>query len=159
MNSATASGRLPLYLAAVVALLCSAVPLPHWLDLVRPDFLLLVVIWFAVMVPRAGGLLFAWTAGLALDSFRGQILGENALAFVAVAYLAHRFHLRVRMYPLAHQSMVVFLLLFIYQFLLFWIDGVAGHPLTDWARWLPAITGPLAWPVLNGLLGRFTSRG
>ena len=159
MNALVSLFNWPLYGAALVALVISAVPLPHWLDVLRPDFLLLVVIWFAIMIPRSGGLAFAWVAGLALDAFRGEILGENALAFVAVGYLAHRFQLRIRMYPIAHQSLVVFMLLFVYQFLLFWIDGVAGHPLTDWARWLPVISGALVWPVLDGVLGRFSTRG
>ena len=159
MNSSSGSARWPLYGCSLLALLLSAVPLPHVLDLVRPDFLLLVVVWFAIMSPRSGGLLFAWFAGLALDSFRGLILGENALAFVAVAYIAHRLHLRIRMFPLIHQSLVVLALLAVYQFLLFWIDGVTGHPLTDWTRSLPAITGALLWPVVTGLLGRFMSRG
>jgi rod shape-determining protein MreD len=126
--------------------------------MLRPDFLLLVVIWFAIMHPRAGGLLFAWIAGLSLDAFRGMVLGENALAFVVVAYLAHRFHLRVRMFPLAHQSLVIMALLWVHQFLLFWVDGVTGHPLTDWARWVPVITGAALWPVWTGLLGRLTAR-
>jgi rod shape-determining protein MreD len=151
------SARLPLYLSALLALLLSALPLPHVLDLVRPDFLLLVVIWFALMMPRAGGLFFAWTAGLALDALRGIVLGEHALAFVAIAYVVHRFHLRVRMFPLTHQSLVVMTLLAVYQFLLFWIDGVTGHPVTDWARWLPVVTGTLLWPLLTGLLGRLAS--
>lgn len=150
--------RWTLYASSLVALLLSAVPLPHVLDVLRPDFLLLVVVWFAVMLPRDGGLLFAWVAGLSLDAFRGVVLGENALAFVVVAYLAHRFYLRVRMFPLAQQSLVVLALLFTYQFVLFWVDGVTGHPLTDWARWLPVLTGALVWPVLTGLLGRLTSR-
>ena len=159
MNRAADASRITLYVAALLALVLSAVPLPHVLDLARPDFLLLVVIWFAVMAPRAGGLLFAWCAGLMLDAFRGLVLGENALAFVAVAYLAHRLHLRVRMFPLMHQSLVVMSLLWVYQFTLFWIDGVTGHPLTDWARWLPVVTGALLWPVFNGLMGRITVRG
>ncbi|HXQ63478.1 MAG TPA: rod shape-determining protein MreD [Steroidobacteraceae bacterium] len=150
--------RWTLYASALVALLLSAVPLPRALDVLRPDFLLLLVVWFAVMLPRDGGLLFAWVAGLALDAFRGVVLGENALAFVVVAYLAHRFYLRIRMFPLLQQSLVVLSLLFTYQFLLFWVDGVTGHPLTDWARWLPVLTGALLWPLLTGLLGRLTSR-
>jgi len=158
MNRASDAPRALLYAASLLGLVLSALPLPHVLDLIRPDFLLLVVIWFAVMAPRAGGLLFAWLAGLALDAFRGQVLGEHALAFVVVAYLAHRFHLRVRMFPLTHQSLVVFALLWLHQFLLFWIDGVTGHALTDWARWLPVITGAALWPVWTGLFGRLTSR-
>ena len=158
MSDGPRSPRLTLAVLSLVALVLCALPLPRIVDPLRPDFLLLVVIWFALMLPRAGGLLFAWFAGMALDAFRGVVLGQNALAFVVIAYLVHRFHLRIRMFPLAHQSLVVLSLLWIYQFLLFWIDGVTGHPLTDWARWLPVITGALIWPLLAGLLGRLTAR-
>ena len=158
MNAASANPRLYLYGATLTGLTLSTLPLPHVLDLLRPDFLLLVIIWFALVLPRAGGLLFAWCAGLALDAFRGVVLGQNALAFVVIAYLVHRFHLRVRMFPLLHQSLVVLSLLWLYQFTLFWIDGVTGHPLTDWVRWLPVITGALLWPVLVGLMDRLLTR-
>ncbi len=151
--------RLTLVICSLLGLLLCGLPLPRALDVLRPDLLLLVVIWFALMMPRTGGLVYAWIAGLSLDAFRGIVLGQNALAFVMVAYLVHRFHLRIRMFPLLHQSLVVMSLLWVYQFTLFWIDGVTGHPLTDWARWLPALTGALLWPVFTGLLGRITARG
>jgi rod shape-determining protein MreD len=147
-----------LYASAIVGLLLSVLPMPRVLEWIRPDFLLLVVIWFALMAPRAGGLLFAFCAGLMLDAFRGVVLGQHALAFVVVAYLVHRFHLRVRMFTLLQQSLFVLSLLWLYQFLLFWIDGVTGHPVTDWARWLPVVTGAVLWPVLTGFLGRFLTR-
>lgn len=157
MSERTAPRTL-LYASAVVGLLLSVLPLPRFVEWLRPDFLLLVVIWFALMAPRAGGLLFAFAAGLALDAFRGVVLGQHALAFVVVAYLVHRFHLRVRMFSLLQQSLFVLSLLWLYQFVLFWIDGVTGHPVTDWARWLPVVTGTLLWPVLTGFLGRFLTR-
>lgn len=150
--------RLLLLGVGLAALVLSALPLPHVADLLRPDFLLLTVVWFALMMPRAGGLATAWVAGLALDAFRGVALGENALAFVVVAFIVHRFHLRMRMYPLRQQTLVVLLLLLVYQFLLFWIDGVTGHPVTAWVRWLPVATGTLVWPLWTGLMGRLAIR-
>lgn len=159
MNAERGGGRPLLYVSAIVALLLSVLPLPSFVEWLRPDFLLLVVIWFALSSPRAGGLLFAWCCGLALDAFRGVVLGQYALAFVIVAYLVHRFHLRVRMFTLLQQALFVFSLLAFYQFILFWIDGVTGHPLSTWARWLPAVTGALLWPVLAGFMGRFLTRG
>ncbi len=151
--------RLLLLGVGLASLVLSAVPLPHVVDLLRPDFLLLAIIWFALMVPRAGGLASAWFAGLALDAFRGVALGENALAFVVIAFIVHRFHLRMRMYPLSQQSLVVLGLLLLYQFLMFWMDGVLGHPVTAWTRWLPVVTGTLLWPVWTGLMGRVAARG
>ena len=159
MSSDRAPPRAALYSTSLVALLLSAVPLPRFLDYLRPDFLLLTVIWFALVAPRAGGLLFAFTAGLLLDAFQGVVLGEHAFAFVAIAYLVHRFHLRVRMFPLGHQTLTVMSLLFFYQFILFWIDGVTGHPVTDWGRWMPVLTGTVIWPILVGVLSRLIALG
>ena len=151
--------RITLVVTSIVALVLTGLPLPWTLDVLRPDLLLLVVIWFALMRPHSAGLLYAWCAGLVLDAFRGIVLGENALAFVMIAYLVHRLHLRVRMFPIRQQSLVVMSLLWLYQFTLFWIDGVSGHPLTDWIRWVPVITGALVWPLVTGLMGRLVARG
>jgi rod shape-determining protein MreD len=158
MISDARNPRLMLLALTLAALVLSAVPLPHILDLLRPDFVLLTVMWFALMLPRAGGLASAWIAGLVFDAFHGVVLGENALAFVVIAFLVHRFHLRMRMYPLSQQALVVLVLLLIYQFLLFWIDGVTGHPVNSWVRWLPVLTGALLWPVLTGFMGRIMTR-
>ena len=158
MNSPYSTHRLPAYAGALSALILSAVPLPHWIDLARPDLLLLVVIWFALMSPRSTGLLFAFGWGLLLDAFSGILLGQHALGFVLVSFLVHRFHLRMRMFPLLHQTIVVLLLLWVYQFVLFWIDGVSGHPLNDWMRLLPGIGGALCWPAVSGLFSRFVPR-
>ncbi|MEI8297533.1 MAG: rod shape-determining protein MreD [Pseudomonadota bacterium] len=159
MSDQQRAPRLTLIVSSLLALLLCGLPLPRAVDALRPDLLLLVVIWFALMKPRAGGLVYAWLAGLSLDAFRGIVLGQNALAFVMIAFLVHRFHLRVRMFPLRQQSLFVMSLLWLYQFTLFWVDGVTGHPLTDWARWLPALTGTLLWPVFAGLMDRITARG
>ncbi len=147
--------RLPAYLGALIALLLSAIPLPHALSIWRPDLLLLVLMWFSLMSPRSTGLLYAFFWGLLLDAFSGILLGQHALSFVVVGFLVHHFHLRMRMFPLLHQSLVVLLLLWLYQFLLFWIDGLSGHPSNDWLRLLPGISGALCWPLLSGLFSRF----
>lgn len=149
MIDAGSTHRLAAYGLAFVTLLLGAVPLPHTLNTIRPDALLLTVIWFALMTPRSTRLFFAFSWGLLLDAFSGVVLGEHALAFVAVAFLVHRFHLRMRMFPRVQQSLVVLTLLWIYQFLLFWVDGVSGHPVNEWSRLLPGLTGMLCWPLLS----------
>ena len=158
MNDPYATHRLQAYISALVALLLSAIPLPHVLGLLRPDLLLLVVIWFALMSPRSTGLLYAFGWGLLLDAFSGVLLGQHALGFVAVSFFVHHFHLRMRMFPLPHQTFVVLMLLWLYQFLLFWIDGVSGHPLNEWSRLLAGVGGALCWPLLSGLFSSLVRR-
>ena len=158
MNTDRGISRLAAIGLAGLALLATAVPLPRFLEVARPDFVALTTLWLCLMAPRSAGLGFAFLCGLALDAFTGLVLGEHAFALLSIAYLAARFRLRIRMFPLGHQALTVLSLLWLYQFILFWIDGVAGHPIVDWGRWVPVLTGAALWPLLMGLYGRLLVR-
>lgn len=144
---------------SLAALTATVVPLPGWLALARPDFVALVVLWLALLAPRSTGLLYAWSMGLALDAFRGVLLGQHALALVLIAWIALKLRLQVRAYPLLQQTAVVFALLWLDEFVIFWIDGVSGHPVTDWIRWLTVPVGAACWPLAARLFARATTRG
>ena len=156
--SRDALNRVPMLLSVLAGLMLSVLPLPHWLNIARPDFLVIVVLYWSIMVPRAGGLTLAFLAGLLLDAFKGVVLGQHALALCLASYIAIKLHLRVRIFPVWHQALTVFWLLAVYQFMLFWIDGMTGHPITNYSRWLPAFTGAALWPVFAGLLGNAYQR-
>jgi rod shape-determining protein MreD len=64
----------------------------------------------------------------------------------------------VRAFPPLQQTAVILALLWLNEFLLFWIDGVAGHPVTDWRRWLAVPAGAACWPLIAGLYTRFAAR-
>ena len=149
--------RLTVLATALIALILTVIPLPTWLAILRPAFLVLTVLYWSTMIPRAGGLLLGFGSGLALDLFQGSLLGEHALALAFVAYLAIRLNLLMRAKPLFEQSLFVFAALMVYEFLLWVIDGWSGHPLSTPARWVPALSGGLIWPVVVGVLGRFHS--
>ncbi len=153
-----ALNRVPMLLSVLAGLILSVLPLPHWLNIARPDFLVIVVLYWSIMVPRAGGLTLAFLAGLLLDAFKGVVLGQHALALCLASYIAIKLHLRVRIFPVWHQALTVFWLLAVYQFMLFWIDGMTGHPITTYARWIPAVTGAALWPLFAGLLGNAYQR-
>jgi rod shape-determining protein MreD len=129
-------------------LVLAIVPLPAWLEPLRPDFALLAIIYWILRSPRIAGLGSAWFSGLLLDVLSGLVLGQHALGFLVVAFLTHRLQLRMRMFPLLHQAAVVMALLGLYQFIIFWTDGMIGHGYTGWARWLPVISGGMLWPLI-----------
>jgi rod shape-determining protein MreD len=142
-------------LTALVGLILTLVPLPHWVALARPAFLVLVVLYWSTMAPFSAGIGLGFVSGLALDVFEGSLLGEHALALAFVTYLAVRLHLLMRAKPLFEQSIFVFAGLLVYELLLWVIDGWSGHPTTGPARWISTLTGGLIWPVIVGFLGRF----
>jgi rod shape-determining protein MreD len=150
--------RLPMALSALVALGLAILPLPSLLDALRPDVLLLVVLYWSIEQPRAGGLSLAFFSGLALDVVHGVVLGQHALALTLIAAWATNLRLRIRVFSILSQSLTVFALLTGYQFILFWIDGATGNPVTTLSRWLAPVVGALLWPLMVGILSKLHER-
>ena len=146
--------RIAMLKTVVGALVLTLLPLPSWLEVIRPGFLALTVLYWSIAAPRAGGIALGWGCGLLLDAFEGPVLGEHALALALLAYLAVREHQRIRSKPAFQQSLIVFAALVIYEFVLFAIDGWSGHALTTPLRWLPTFTGALVWPAAAAILAR-----
>jgi len=63
-----------------------------------------------------------------------------------------RFHLLMRVFPLSQLGATIFALLALYQFILFWVNGVAGVTAPPIAYWAPVITGTIVWPFLHMFL-------
>jgi rod shape-determining protein MreD len=146
--------RTSMVISALVALMLAIVPLPFPLDVLRPDFLVLVVFYWSILAPRVGGLGLAFVAGLALDLLHGIVLGQHAFALTLMAAWATQVRLRVRVFSLLQQSLTIFAFLIGYQFILFWIDGATGNPVTSLSRWFAPVVGALIWPALAGFLNR-----
>ena len=148
----TRDSRTRLLLSALVALILTVLPLPWWLDVARPAFLVLTVIYWSVNAPRAGGLAIGFFAGLMLDVFQGPVLGEHALALSLITYIAVREHQRIRSKPAIQQALIVLAALMMYEVVLFMIDGWTGHPVTSPLRWVHTLSGALIWPAAAAIL-------
>jgi rod shape-determining protein MreD len=146
--------RVWMIFSGFIALFLSVLPLPGWLDVVRPAFLVLAVLYFSITAPRAGGLALGFLAGLALDVFQGAVLGQHALALTLVTYITVREHQKIRSKPAFQQSLIVFFALVAYEFVVFAIDGWTGHPITTPLRWVHTFTGAMIWPIAIALLER-----
>jgi len=131
-----------------------AVPLPDSVAPLRPDWVAVVLLYWSLMAPRHFSLLTAFWMGIALDTLSGALLGQNALALLLIVYLAEKFHLRLRVFPISQLAITVFLLLGLYEFVLFWIDGMAGRSVPLMQRWAPPLTGTLVWVLLYILFDR-----
>jgi len=138
----------------VATLALAAVPLPNIVAPARPDWVAVVLLYWSLMAPRHFSLLTAFWMGIALDTLTGALLGQNALALLVIVYLAEKFHLQLRVFPLSQLAITVLLLLGLYEFILFWIDGMAGRTVPLVEHWLPPLTGTLAWVALYMLFDR-----
>ncbi len=143
----------PVIISLIVALMLAIAPMPGWAESFRPDWVTLTLIYWAMNLPRSYGVGWAWIIGLILDVAQGTLLGQHALALALVIYVTVTFHLQMRQFPTMQLSMTVCALLALYQFILFWINGVAGVNTPAITYWGPVISGSLLWPMLTILFG------
>jgi rod shape-determining protein MreD len=136
-------------------------PMPEWAEAFRPNWVALTLIFWAMNLPASYGVGWAWVIGLVLDVAQGTLLGQHALALSLVIYVTVKFHLQFRQFPALQLTVTVFALLAIYQFILFWINGVAGFNAPAVNYWGPVVTGTLIWLPATMLFGRarFSARG
>ena len=147
-----ASRRLPVILTFIVGLTLTIIPLPGGIEAFRPDWLAMLVIFWAMQLPRTWSVGTAWIIGVVLDVSQGTLLGQHALALCCVAFITVRFHLLMRVFPITQLTATIFPILATYQFLLFWVNGVAGVSAPLVAYWGPVISGTLLWPVVMTIL-------
>lgn len=132
-----------------VALMLTMVPLPEAIEPLRPDWVALVVLYWAIAVPERFGLVFAWIAGLLLDVSTGTLLGQHALALVLVVAIALRLHQRLRLFPPAQQTLVIVVLLFFKQVVILWTSGVTNRaPEEAWMYMLAPLLALAFWPLV-----------
>ena len=148
MSRDRASRRLPVIITLIVGLMLMIMPLPESVAALRPDWLALLLIFWAMQLPRTWSVGSAWIVGIVLDVAQGTLLGQHALALCVIVFITVRFHLLMRVFPLSQLTATVFALLALYQFILFWVNGVVEVTSPSVAYWGPVITGTVLWPFV-----------
>lgn len=146
-------------ITVIGAFMLAIIPLPDWVVKFRPDWVTLVLIYWAMAVPTKIGVTTAWFTGLLLDVSYGTLMGQHAVGLVLVIYVIHMQHQRLRVASLLQQAIVIFFLLMLKQLLTLWVDGMLGRAPGNWLYFMPTITGTLLWPwtylILRDLRRKF----
>lgn len=135
-----------------MALLLSIVPMPGWTVTLRPEWVVLVLIYWCMALPQRVGVGTAWVVGLILDVLQGTLLGQHALSLSVVAFLTLKLQQRVRFFPMWQQALIVLLLIALHQLMILWIAGINGQPSPSWSYWFPSLSSMLLWPALYVVL-------
>jgi len=137
--------RLAPILTVILAVVLAAMPLPAAIAPFKPDWVAVTMIYWSLTAPPALGLVSALAVGLALDVLSGALLGQHGFGLMLIAYLSRKFRLRLRAFPAMQSTIAVAALLALNEFLLLWIDGVAGRTVPIGERWPPIVSGTLLW--------------
>lgn len=137
---------LVIYLSLVVALILAILPLPDWVQIFRPNWVALVLIYWSMALPKRVGLWFAFFTGIILDTSQGTLLGQHTLGLVVIIFINMNFYQRIRVLALAQQAIYVFVLLLINQLIIAWVEGIMGRPTPMLTFFGAPFIGMLIWP-------------
>lgn len=129
-------------------------PLPAWLALFRPEWPAMVLIYWCLALPQRVGIGIGWSVGLVVDVLRGALLGQHAMGYAVMAYLAVKLHRRIRIFPLWQQALTVMVFITLHMLLVLWVLGMIGQSRGMLTYWLPSISSAALWPwMFSGLRG------
>jgi rod shape-determining protein MreD len=117
-----------------------------------PDVLAVVMVFWTVYQPRRVGMVTAFLLGLALDVHESALLGQNALSYVCMSYMALFSHRRIQWFPLREQSLQV-LPLFVAAAALEWTTRlIVQDAWPHWSQMFAPLLQTALWPLLGAVL-------
>lgn len=140
--------RTLIFFTLCLSLILMLLPMPEWATWMRPAWVLMVLIYWAMSLPFILSVGTAWLIGLVVDLLNGTLLGEHALAYTIIIYFVGRMHIRLRMFPMIQQSLFVFALILLYQFIIYCTQGFIGELPRSHLYWLSSVSSMLLWPWL-----------
>ena len=138
----------------LVAYVLAVLPMPQWLMWVRPEWVALILIYWAIALPERVGIFTALALGIMLDALEGAVLGQNAFSLVVVAVLCQTLYQRLRVFSVLQQSGTVFVVIGINQLVCQWVQNLEGVGGPSLLFLLPAVSSALLWPVVLHILRR-----
>lgn len=123
----------------------------NWL-LARPDFVLIVLIFWSMHEPRSIGQGVAFCVGLLMDVSDSMLLGQHAFAYVIAVFGAQVLRVRILSFQLPEQTLHVLGLTLLSSAMMLMLNFLLGADFPGFAYLVsPVITG-LMWTPTNWLL-------
>ena len=141
-----------LFFSIAGAYLLSVLPWSgNWL-LARPDFVLVVLIFWTVHEPRTVGQGVAFVLGLLMDVSDSMLLGQHALAYVVAVFGAQVLRVRILSFQLPEQTLHVLGLLLAADATLLVLNLLLGADFPGLAYLLSPVATALCWAPVSWLL-------
>lgn len=158
MNTQRGHGGYLIALTLLVTLILSILPLPIIVKAYRPDWTLLVLMYWVLALPHKVNVGVAWLCGFLLDILFGTVLGVHALSCAIVIYIMGSNYQRIRNFSIWQQAIVVGVLLALYHLLVFWLSYFLSSTLFLPEYLYPVSIGIVLWHGIFYLLRRYRRR-
>lgn len=117
-----------------------------------PDFLALVLMFWSIHQPQRIGIGIAFVFGLFIDIHQGALLGQHALAYTVLSFLAIAIHRRLLWFGAPSQAFQIFPLFAASHAIEMLVRLLAGGAFPGFWILLAPLLESLLWPVVSVLL-------
>jgi rod shape-determining protein MreD len=117
-----------------------------------PDFLALVLVFWCVHQPRLVGIGVAFLFGVITDVHQSALLGQHALTYTTLGFLAVMVHRRLLWFTVPSQAMQVLPLFVAARALELLVRTVSGSVFPSWWTVLAPFLEALLWPLVSVFL-------
>lgn len=139
-----------IFISLAVAFMLNMLPFGTMVGV--PDFLALVLVFWSIHEPRKVGIGMAFFMGLLMDVHDATLLGENALAYTLLSYLAIMIHRRVLWFPVMTQALHILPLLLLTQTLQLLVRLFVSGKFPGWWFFLESFVATALWPLASWIL-------
>lgn len=136
----------------LIAVMASIMPLPLSVDAFRPDWVLIVLMYWCMALPGRVNIITAWVMGFLLDVLLGSVLGVHAAAMAIAVYIVAENFQKIRNFSIWQQALITGVLAALYHLIVFWLQRflIDASFLTSYLY--PVISTIVLWPWVFYLL-------
>lgn len=144
-----------------IALILNLLPWGGVALLLRPDFVLLVMLYWVVHESRNVGQIWGFAFGIVMDVADSALMGQHALIYVVAIFIAQLIRIRLLHLRLFEQALHIFAILFVAQAIYLALNLAVGRAMSSWLILLSPFIGAALWIPVHYLatLPRFRRRG
>ena len=139
-----------IWFTLLVALMLSLAPIGR--APAMPDLMALALVGWTVHQPRRVGMGVGFVLGIVIDVHQGALLGQHALAYTLLAYLAIMVHRRIPWFRALAQAAQVFPLFAAAHGCELLVRLAAGGSFPGWSLLAAPVFEAMLWPVTSWLL-------
>ncbi|MBU2870295.1 rod shape-determining protein MreD [Colwellia sp. E2M01] len=141
-------------LTLLIALIASIMPMPLGVDVFRPDWVLIILVYWCLALPNKVNIVTAWVMGFILDVLLGSVLGVHACAMALSIYIVVVNFQKIRNFSVSQQALIIGVLSAQYHLVVFWLQRFLTDAVFLPNYLYPVITSIILWPWLFLLLRR-----
>jgi rod shape-determining protein MreD len=142
----------PFFIAFTLLVALAFNMLPLGRQPAMPDLLAVVLVFWNVHQPRRVGVGVAFMFGLLIDVHEGALLGQHALAYTLLSFVAITIHRRLLWFGLPEQTLQIAPVFFAAHAVSLAVRMIAGDMFPGWELLLAPLIEALLWPVAVLLL-------